>query len=56
MTLFNKIKNKWLIIEDIRIDSLVVFKLLISLLDTSLYKTYTLRTKRSHVFVCHKYF
>lgn len=53
---FNNKKNKWLIIEDIRIDSVVVFKLLMSLLDTSLYKTYIVRTKKSHVFVCHKYF
>lgn len=53
---FNNKKNKWLIIEDIRIDSVVIFKLLTSLIDTSLYKTYIVRTKRSHVFVCHKYF
>ena len=53
---FNNKKNKWLIIEDIRIDSVVIYKLLTSLIDTSLYKTYIVRTKRSHVFVCHKYF
>jgi hypothetical protein len=52
---FKTEKNKWLITEDIRIDSVVVFKLLSYLLDNKIYKTYIIKTKKSHVFVCHKY-
>lgn len=45
--------NKWIIIEDIRVESLVVFKILSFFLEKNSYKTYIIKTKKAHVFACH---